>query len=107
MKVVHSDSFDSMRPQAEVSTSTTPQPVRALGPRGGDAGATLAADARFESAAPQEWGTGPMETVHNPGLVRFLSEAWELYNAEYPGHPRSGARRVGRRRAAHRDGPRA
>jgi acetoin utilization deacetylase AcuC-like enzyme len=38
--------------------------------------ATLAADAAFELTSPTEHGTDPILTVHDPGLLRFLREAW-------------------------------
>jgi len=41
--------------------------------------AALAADDRFEIVPPQEWGTAPIEAVHDPGLVNFLSTAWAEY----------------------------
>ncbi len=41
--------------------------------------AALEADARFEVVEPAEWGEAPIEAVHDPGLVRFLSSAWEEY----------------------------
>ena len=49
--------------------------------------AALAADDRFDVVAPQEWGTSPIEAVHDAGLVRFLSSAWEEYQrAHGPTH---------------------
>lgn len=44
----------------------------------------LRADARFEFVAPEEWGIGPIEAVHDPGLVRFLRTAWEEYQQVHP-----------------------
>jgi acetoin utilization deacetylase AcuC-like enzyme len=46
--------------------------------------AALAADDTFEFVAPDEWGTGPIEAVHDPGLVRFLETAWEEYQQSHP-----------------------
>jgi acetoin utilization deacetylase AcuC-like enzyme len=40
---------------------------------------TLESDARFEFVDPVEWGIAPIEAVHDPGLVRFLSTAWAEY----------------------------
>jgi acetoin utilization deacetylase AcuC-like enzyme len=44
--------------------------------------AALAADPAFEFIAPDEWGTEPIEAVHEPGMVRFLETAWEEYQRE-------------------------
>jgi acetoin utilization deacetylase AcuC-like enzyme len=41
----------------------------------------LLADSRFVFREPSEWGTGPIEAVHDPGLVRFLSNAWAEFQA--------------------------
>jgi acetoin utilization deacetylase AcuC-like enzyme len=45
----------------------------------------LAADPSFEFVAPDDWGTGPIEAVHDPGLVRFLETAWGEYQQAH-GH---------------------
>jgi acetoin utilization deacetylase AcuC-like enzyme len=37
---------------------------------------TLEADGGFQLVAPTEHGRDPILAVHNPGLVRFLEEAW-------------------------------
>jgi len=44
--------------------------------------AALAADARFVIAEPDPAGTGPIEAVHDPGLVRFLETAWDEYQRD-------------------------
>ncbi|MFL5778090.1 MAG: histone deacetylase family protein [Chloroflexota bacterium] len=36
----------------------------------------LEADGGFELVPPKEHGEGPIRAVHDPGLVRFLAEAW-------------------------------
>ena len=41
--------------------------------------AVLEGDARFEFKPPAEWGTQPIEAVHDAALVRFLSTAWAEY----------------------------
>jgi acetoin utilization deacetylase AcuC-like enzyme len=41
--------------------------------------AVLEADERFDFESPSEWGVAPIEQVHDPGLVRFLSTAWAEY----------------------------
>ena len=44
--------------------------------------AALQADAGFDIAEPAEWGTAPIEAVHDPGLVRFLATAWADYQRD-------------------------
>jgi len=39
-------------------------------------------DGTFDAIAPIGWGTDPIAAVHDPGLVRFLSTAWERYQRE-------------------------
>jgi acetoin utilization deacetylase AcuC-like enzyme len=39
-------------------------------------------DGHFDVAEPAEWGTAPIEAVHDPGLARFLAAAWEEYQRE-------------------------
>jgi acetoin utilization deacetylase AcuC-like enzyme len=41
--------------------------------------ATLAADARFVTCAPQPHGLAPVEAVHDAGLIRFLRDGWQEY----------------------------
>jgi acetoin utilization deacetylase AcuC-like enzyme len=45
--------------------------------------AALAADDHFEFIAPDEWDTEVIEAVHDPGLVRFLSTAWDEYQRNH------------------------
>lgn len=47
--------------------------------------AALEADGGFELLGPTEHGLGPVTAVHDPGLVRFLEEAWDQVVAQ--GHP--------------------
>ncbi len=47
--------------------------------------ATLLGDGGFELVGPEEHGTGPITAVHDPGLLRFLEEAWST--AVSQGHP--------------------
>ena len=47
--------------------------------------ASLLADGGFELGAPTEHGDGPIAAVHDPGLLRFLAEAWD--EARAAGHP--------------------
>ncbi|HEY4332124.1 MAG TPA: histone deacetylase family protein [Ilumatobacteraceae bacterium] len=39
----------------------------------------LEADDHFDLVAPSEFGLAPVEAVHDPGLVRFLSTGWAEY----------------------------
>jgi len=49
--------------------------------------AALAADPVFELVAPDEWGTAPIEAVHDPEMVRFLGTAWDEYQAAHGDTP--------------------
>jgi acetoin utilization deacetylase AcuC-like enzyme len=42
----------------------------------------LAADGGFEIVGPSEHGDDPITAVHDPGLLRFLDEAWPQMRAE-------------------------
>jgi acetoin utilization deacetylase AcuC-like enzyme len=42
----------------------------------------LAADGGFATVGPTEHGEDPITAVHDPGLVRFLEEAWPQMRAE-------------------------
>ena len=41
----------------------------------------LEANGGFELEEPAEHGLGPIEAVHDPGLIRFLAEAWDEWRA--------------------------
>jgi acetoin utilization deacetylase AcuC-like enzyme len=43
--------------------------------------AALLADGGFELSEPTPHGDGPILAVHDPGLVRFLAEAWSAFEA--------------------------
>ena len=83
MKVVYNPAHLLHDPQVEFETSTAHSPFEHIG-RAEAIRETLQADSRFEFLSPTEWGVAPIETVHNPGLVRFLSEGWALYSAQHP-----------------------
>jgi len=53
-----------------------PIPANEVAERAERIRATLAADGGFEIVAPTEHGREPILAVHDPGLVRFLEEAW-------------------------------
>ena len=44
--------------------------------------AALEADGGFELVEPTDHGRGPIEAVHDPGLVRFLEESWPAVERE-------------------------
>jgi acetoin utilization deacetylase AcuC-like enzyme len=41
----------------------------------------LVADGGFDIGPPTEHGTAPIEAVHAPGLIAFLTEAWQAWRA--------------------------
>ena len=47
----------------------------------------LLADDGFEIEAPTEHGLEPILALHDPGLVRFLETAWDLWTAEGRSQP--------------------
>jgi acetoin utilization deacetylase AcuC-like enzyme len=49
--------------------------------------ATLEADGGFAIEAPTEHGTDPILAVHDPGLLRFVEEAWPAARAQAIGRP--------------------
>lgn len=75
MKVVHTERHRGHDPRVEtylgVPVAACEVPERAAAIR--DA---LAADGGFELVEPTEHGTDPILAVHDPGLLRFLEEAW-------------------------------
>ena len=83
MKVVYNPAHLLHDPQVEFEMSTAHSPFEHIG-RAEAIRETLQADSRFEFLSPTEWGVAPIEAVHNPGLVRFLSEGWALYSAQHP-----------------------
>jgi len=84
VKVVYTPAHFGHDPQVELETSTVHSPWEHVG-RAEAIRETLLADGRFELIAPSEWGTAPIEAVHDGGLVRFLEEGWRLYSAAHPG----------------------
>ena len=84
MKVIYTPAHLRHDPHVEFETSQAKSPWEHIG-RAEAIRTTLAADARFEFGDPTEWGTDPIEAVHDTGLVKFLSEGWSLYNERNPG----------------------
>jgi acetoin utilization deacetylase AcuC-like enzyme len=52
-------------------------PACEVGERAENIRAALVADGGFELIEPTEHGLEPIHAVHDPGLVRFVAEAWE------------------------------
>ena len=78
MRVVHSDSHRRHDPQTEVESHSIHPPFE-NGRRAESIRGALAADPAFELVAPRQWGSAPIDAVHDPGLRRFLSTAWAEY----------------------------
>jgi acetoin utilization deacetylase AcuC-like enzyme len=70
-------------PHVEFETSRSHDPFEHIG-RAEAIRQTLEDDGSFQFSAPTQWGTEPIEAVHDPGLVRFLSGAWAEYQQHYP-----------------------
>ncbi len=81
MHVVHSPRHAEHAPAHEISKSQTHAPFEHPG-RADSILAALVADDRFRVVAPAEWGTAPIESVHDPGLVAFLERAWADYQVQ-------------------------
>ena len=62
----------------EFETSSAHSPFEHIG-RAEAIKDTLLADGSFPFRRPIDWGLGPIEAVHQGGLVRFLSSAWGEY----------------------------
>ena len=84
MRVVASDRHRGHAPLAEIESSGLQPPFEHPG-RADAIHDTLAADGQFEIVEPDEWGTGPIAAVHDPGLVDFLARAWAEYQVRHPG----------------------
>jgi acetoin utilization deacetylase AcuC-like enzyme len=78
MKVVYTLRHRSHHPQFELENGALQEPFEHPG-RAEMIRSALAADDTFEFIAPDEWGTDPIEAVHDPGLVAFLETAWGEY----------------------------
>ncbi len=82
MEVVASDAHWLHDPHVELEKSRLGPPLE--NPRRAEAiRGALAADDRFRFVVPDEFGTAPIEAVHDPGLVRFLEAAWDEYQAAF------------------------
>lgn len=83
VKVVYSLRHRAHHPQREFESSGFQEPFEHP-ERAEIIRAALAADGSFEFVAPDDWGTEPIDAVHDPGLVRFLETAWEEYQQAHP-----------------------
>jgi len=75
VKVVSTDRHRGHDPQVETYLGV-PVPACEVPGRAEAIREALAADGGFERTEPPDHGTGPILAVHDPGLLRFLEEAW-------------------------------
>ncbi len=73
-----SDRHRAHDPEYEIESSGLQPPFEHPG-RAEAIRAALAGDARFAIDEPTVTGTAAIEAVHDPGLVQFLSSAWDEY----------------------------
>ena len=83
VKVVYSLRHRAHHPQREFESSGFQEPFENP-ERAEIIRAALATDDRFEFVAPDDWGTDPIDAVHDPGLRLFLETAWEEYQQRHP-----------------------
>ncbi|UDY37407.1 histone deacetylase family protein [Dermatobacter hominis] len=81
MRYVYSEDHARHAPTRELELSRFQEPFEHPG-RATAIHDALRADPTFEVVAPESWGTEPISAVHDPGLVAFLSTAWERYQEE-------------------------
>lgn len=81
MKAVYSPLHLRHDPSVEIEASSLQSPFE-HGGRIEVIREALVAHGGFDMAEPDEWGSGPVEHVHDPGLVRFLETAWADYQRE-------------------------
>lgn len=82
MKVVYTLRHRLHHPEHEFEASRFQPPLEHPG-RAEIIRAAVAADDAFTFVAPDDWGTEPIEAVHDTGLVRFLATAWAEYQREH------------------------
>ena len=78
MKVVYTPAHLLHDPKTEIEKGTVHSPFEHIG-RGEVIREVLSADSRFEMLSPSEWGIDVINAVHNPGLHRFFTTAWQEY----------------------------
>jgi acetoin utilization deacetylase AcuC-like enzyme len=81
VKVVQSEHHRGHDPKVETYLGV-PVPACEVPARADAIRDALAGDGGFELVAPTEHGTAPILAVHDPGLVRFLEEAWPAVERE-------------------------
>lgn len=81
MRFVHSPDHALHSPNQELELSRFQPPFEHPG-RAEVILRALLDDGTFDAVTPIGWGTDPIAAVHDPGLVRFLSTAWERYQRE-------------------------
>jgi acetoin utilization deacetylase AcuC-like enzyme len=82
--VVASDRHRGHAPIAEIESSGLQPPFEHPG-RADAIEQAVRADDRCTVVAPEQYGTQPIEAVHDPGLVAFLERAWREYQRAHPG----------------------
>ena len=75
MQFVHTERHRAHDPAVETYLGV-PVPANEVPARADAIVAALAADGGFELTSPTDHGAAPILAVHDPGLVRFLEEAW-------------------------------
>jgi len=78
MKVVYTPAHLLHDPHTEIEKGTVHSPFEHIG-RGEIIREVLSADSRFDLLLPTEWGIDPINALHDPGLHRFLTTAWQEY----------------------------
>src|SRR6185369_11267630 len=81
MKVVQTDRHRGHDPKVETYLGE-PVPACEVPERAEIIRDALAADGGFELVAPTDHGTDPILAVHDPGLLRFLEEAWPAVRSQ-------------------------
>lgn len=81
MRVVHSPAHRLHAPQREL-VSGIPLPIHERPERADAILAALAPDGGFVLTEPEEHGVQPIVAVHDPGLVRYLEDAWDGWRRE-------------------------
>jgi acetoin utilization deacetylase AcuC-like enzyme len=81
MKVVHTEGHRHHDPKVETYLGL-PLPANEVPARADAIRDALVADGGFELVEPVGHGAGPILAVHDPGLVRFLEEAWPAVEAQ-------------------------
>ncbi|HYT30769.1 MAG TPA: histone deacetylase family protein [Actinomycetota bacterium] len=82
MRVVYSETQLLHDPEHEVQFGI-PLPTYEVPARAERIREALEADGGFTLQEPTEHGLGPIEAVHDPGLIRFLGEAWSEWRGRY------------------------